>query len=225
MKAIVLFQIQLKDILKNLQVLLLFLVFPMIGFVMSSSLQDQSSFFIIIFATMHVVFTPMMVMTTILSEQKQQKIIRNLAYASVPSYIYLFVHGCLITFLTLLSVCSFLMFPGFTQNLFSFILASLLGILLSVLFGACIALSTSSMSSASAIVMPFAMLFSFVPMLAQFHEGFQQIANILYSKQISMMMENIHHINGIGLMVLSVSALFLIVWFYYAYRKSLKEEN
>lgn len=225
MKAIVLFQIQLKDILKNLQVLLLFLVFPLIGFVMSSSMQAQSSFFIIIFATMHVVFTPMMVMTTILSEQKQQKIIRNLAYASVPSYLYLFVHGCLVTILTLLTASSFLIFPDFTLDLFAFLFASLLGILLSVLFGACIALSTSSMSSANAIVMPLAMLFSFVPMLAQFHDGFQKIAYILYSKQISMMMENIHQMDGRSMLVLSLSALILIVWFYKAYRTSLKEEH
>lgn len=226
MKAIVLFQIQLKDIFKNLQVLLLFLVFPLIGFVMSSSMQAPSAnFFIIIFATMHIVFTPMMVMTTILSEQKQQKIIRNLAYTGVPSYLYLFVHGCLVTMLTLLTAFSFLIFPGCTLNLFAFMFASLLGILLSVLFGACIALSTSSMASANAIVMPLAMLFSFVPMLAQFHEGFHQIAYILYSKQISMMMEDIHQMDGRSMLVLSLSAFMFIVWFYKAYRTSLKEER
>ena len=133
MKALALFQIQLKDILKNLQVCLLFFVFPVIGFVMSSSMQDQSSFFISVFATMHVVFTPMMTMSTILAEQKEQKIIRNLAYAGVPSSLYLLVHGVLVCFLTCFTACLFLVFPGFSLDVIPFLTAVFTGVILSIL--------------------------------------------------------------------------------------------
>lgn len=222
MKTMALFQMQLKDILKNLQICLLLFVFPVIGFVMSSSMQEQSSFFITVFATMHVVFTPMMMMSTILSEQKEQKIIRNLAYAGVPSSLYLLVHGLLVFVLTCITACLFLVFPDFSQDISSFLIAISTGVILSILLGGCIALSTNSMSSSSAIVMPFAMLFSFVPMLANFNEHVNHMSNILYSKQVSIMMIDIHQINLSSILILVISALILIIWFYFAFHKSMK---
>lgn len=224
MKALALFQIQLKDILKNLQVCLLFFVFPVIGFVMSSSMQDQSSFFISVFATMHVVFTPMMTMSTILAEQKEQKIIRNLAYAGVPSSLYLLVHGVLVCFLTCFTACLFLVFPGFSLDVIPFLTAVFTGVILSILLGGCIALSTSSLSSSNAVVMPFAMLFSFVPMLANFNEHLDNISNILYSKQVSIKMNDLHQINLLSSLILVFTALLLIIWFYLAYHKSMKAD-
>lgn len=223
MKAIALFQMQLKDILKNLQVCLLFFVFPVIGFVMSSSMQDQSSFFITVFATMHVVFTPMMTMSTILAEQKEQKIIRNLAYAGVPSSLYLLVHGALVCLLTCITACLFLVFPGFTHDSVFFMIAVCIGVILSVLLGGCIALSTTSLSSSNAVVMPIAMLFSFVPMLASFNKSLDNISNVLYSKQISTMMNDIHQIDLLSILILVFTALLWIIWFYLAYHKSMKD--
>ena len=223
MKTMALFQMQLKDILKNLQICLLLFVFPVIGFVMSSSMQEQSSFFITVFATMHVVFTPMMMMSNILSEQKEQKIIRNLAYAGVPSSLYLLVHGLLVFVLTCITACLFLVFPDFSQDISSFLIAISTGVILSILLGGCIALSTNSMSSSSAIVMPFAMLFSFVPMLANFNEHLNNISQILYSKQISTMMNDIHQIDLSSILILMFTALLWIIWFYLAYHKSMKD--
>ncbi|MFQ9923304.1 MAG: hypothetical protein ACLRVU_07305 [Beduini sp.] len=224
MKFIALFQIQLKDMIKNLQTCLLFFVFPAIGFIMSSSMKDQSSFFIVVFATMHVVFTPMMIMVTVLAEQKEQKIIRNLAYAGIPTSQYLAVHSCLIFLLTLLFTSTFLVFPGFSLDPLSFITASMIGIIISLLFGGCIALSTSSMTSANALVMPIAMLFSFIPMLTEFNEGLNKIALILYSKQIGILMTDIHQADMITLIVLVSASMILLYWFYHSYQKSIKED-
>lgn len=213
-----------KDILKNLQVLCLFLVYPCIAFILSISMKEEVSFFITVFATMHVVFTPITVMVNLLSEQKQHQIVRNLAYANVSSSTYLLAHGLLIGTLCFVSGLVFLFLPGFELAIPSFLLSCLLGILISILLGALIALSSTSSSEANGIAMPIAMLLSFVPMLANFNETLRTVSEILYSAQISNMMKDLSSISLWDMMVLILTTLILVWLFIRAYHKSMKSE-
>ena len=217
-------RMECKDIMKNLQVLLLFVVYPCIAAVMAISMKDAAAFFITIFATMHIVFTPIIVMVSILSEQKQHRILRNLSYANVSSASYLLSHGILVVFLTFFSGLFFFLLPGFQQDTVSFLLSCLIGIGISTLLGAVIALTSSSTSGANGVAMPIAMLLSFVPMLAQFNDTLKDLSHVLYSAQLADMMGDISHTTLTSVLVLVITTMLLILLFARGYRRSMKSE-
>ena len=96
---------QYKDTLKNISILIQLIMFPAISIVMTSSIQVSeipSQYFVILFATMYVGMTPIIMISNIMGEEKEKGSLKMLMMSNVKPTEYilgvsLFVMvGCLI---------------------------------------------------------------------------------------------------------------------------------
>ncbi len=218
---------QVKDTCKNLQVLVLFFIFPIIAFVMSNTLPTEAGgamFFISLFATMHCVFAPLVAAASIIAEEKEKNTLRILILSNVTMPEYLIAIGCFIIFLTLLTGCSFLiMDPAIMAHGLSFMGILFMGCLVSASFGMCLGLQSRNASAANALAVPFGMIFSFVPMLASFDESIAKISRFTYGQQISFFITELKP-DAPGLGVIAVNLILLLGIGVILYRRVKTEE-
>lgn len=217
---------QIKDTLKNLPVLVLFIVYPCIALIMTNAINQEGTdtLFVGIFATMHCVFTPIVAMASVLSEEKETNTLRVLIYSNVRLSEYFLSVGGFILLADLLTGCFFLAaIPLTPQHGIQLLLSMVIGCLISLVFGICIGLYAKNASSANALAVPFGMIFSFLPMLASFNTSIKKFSSFTYGQQVNYLItgESIQ-LNGI-LIILANAALFLILSAY-LYRKSVSEE-
>ncbi len=218
---------QIKDTLKNMPVLVLYIVYPIIALVMANAIPDQmetGGLFTAIFATMHCVFTPLVAAGSFLAEEKEQNTLRVLILSNVTLREYFISIGSFILIADLLTGSFFLLSSGtgLTESLL-FLLSMAVGCLISIIFGICIGLYAKNSAAANAIAVPFGMLFSFLPMLAFFNKGIEQVARYSYGQQISYLLSG-KSLGLSGILILIANTLILIVLSAYLYRKSLIEE-
>lgn len=218
------FMIQLKDTLKNMQILVLFLIYPLIGFIITKGIPEQPIYFISLFSTMHAVFTPIVSIVTILSEQKEKRVLQSLMFANVTSFEYIVSNGLFVFIFTILT--SFLFFLTTTLPVFNFLLAMMIGSIISILIGAAIALHTKNVAAANAISIPIAMLFAFLPMLAMFNETIKKMSYWLYSQQCSTLLiaNDNSSLNIETYYIFIFNFLIFLFLFICIYHKSRKEE-
>ena len=213
---------QANDILKNTAVLILFAVYPVIAFVMTKSIPEQSVFFVSLFGTMHAIFTPLMATSSIIAEEKEKNTLRVLILSNVTPLEYLLSIGTFVFICTNVSAFLFAAMAGFSgMDYLCFVLAMMLGSICSIILGASLGTFSKNQMSASATSMPLGMVFSFLPMLASFNTSVksvsrftfgQQISNLLASPQLSTFTAEPFIIIGANLLI--IAAVFL-----YAYRK------
>ena len=85
-----------------------------------------------------------------------------------------------------------------------FFAAMTAGIILSEIIGAVIGVFVSNQMAATSLTVPVMIVLSFVPMLSMFNEGVRKAAKIIYTQQLSEI------INGIGRADISVKAVIVI---------------
>lgn len=219
---------QIKDVLKNKQVLILFFVYPLIAVIMtkgiSANLVGEERFFTTIFATMHSVFTPLVVTAALIAEEKEKHTLSVLMMAGVRAIEYLVSIGSFVLIGTLITGSLFLGIENFTlQEGLCFLGAMCIGSLLSIILGMSIGAYAPNAMSANGIAVPVAMVFAFLPMLASFNEKINKVAVVTYSEQISrwLTQEGVT-IEG-GLIVIGNGILLLSV-FLIIFRKNRLEE-
>lgn len=229
-----LFQKQIKDVLKNMPVLILFFVYPCIAAVMTSAMSDPvgtGSFFISIFATMHCVFTPIVATTSIIAEEKEKNTLRVLIMSNVTLREYLTSIGGFILIATLITGSSFLFINNTAVTPTSLLSLPMLGTtglivfgsLVSVIVGACIGLFSKNTAASSGLAVPLAMVFAFLPMLANFNKGIEAVSKFTYSQQISYLFAG-KPITLFGIAVLCINFIVLIVISSVLFKKSLVDE-
>ncbi|MDE6891041.1 MAG: ABC transporter permease, partial [Lachnospiraceae bacterium] len=82
----IIFQKQIKDILKNKTVLIEFIIFPLMAFIMTKTVQIQdmpAGFFVKLFAVMYIGMAPLTGMSAIIAEEKEKNTLRVLLMADV----------------------------------------------------------------------------------------------------------------------------------------------
>lgn len=87
---------QLKDTIKNKEILLQFLLFPIIAAVMENTVSIEGmpeSFFVNLFSVMYVGMAPLVSMSSILSEEKEKNTLRMLMLSGVKPWEYLLGTG------------------------------------------------------------------------------------------------------------------------------------
>lgn len=209
---------ELKDATKNGQIILLFFMFPIISLIMSSSIQMEGiepQFFLIIFATMHIVFSPIVVTSTILAEEKEKGTLRLLLMNNVSPIDYLISIGGFVFILTLSTSFIFLAIGNFTLNQSLYFLMMMgLGSLISILIGMIIGGSSKNMIASDATAVPIAMFFAFLPMLASFDLTIKRITMFLYSGILSELLTNsINWSIQNGLFLLLNALIFIVIFF------------
>lgn len=218
---------QSKDVLKNLPVLVLFIVYPVVALVMTLAMKEQAgmdTFFVTLFATMHCAFTPVVATSSIIAEEKENNTLRVLIMSNVTLKEYLVSIGGFILISDLLSASTFLFMSNRTlASILSFLLSMCIGSLISIVLGSCIGLYTHNAAAANGLAVPFGLLFSFLPMLSSFNEGIERISRFTYGQQVSYLISG-KSINAFGVVVILINLITLLALSTFLFKKSLFEE-
>ncbi|SES85353.1 ABC transporter permease [[Clostridium] polysaccharolyticum] len=216
---------QIKDVSKNLQVLILFFVFPVIAVILTQSVsKDVSEYLVMIFATMHCVFTPLVTTASFISEEKEKNTLRVLIMSGVRPFEYFFSIAIFVLLSNMLTGTVFIFLSDFTTNqIISFYVAALAGGIISVLIGMCIGTKSKSASAANGVAVPLAMVFSFLPMLVSFNKSLEKVAKFLYGQQVSYIV-NGQQMKIENVVILAVNFVVCIVAYVVLYQRSRIDE-
>lgn len=217
---------QCKDSLNNLQSMMILVIYPVVAFVMVLALGDKDgmdgvamdSMFISMFATMHCSFIPIVLGSNIIAEEKEKGTLRSLIMSGVGRINYLVSIAIFVIVSVMLTGSTFLLMGDFTQaEIYKFLITMLCGSVISVLIGLCVGISAKNVTAANGLAMPIAMVFAFLPMMAQFNDGIAKVAKFTYSRQISLVIESGRDISAEMLIICGIyaaaSAVLLVVLF------------
>ena len=224
MKNIVaIFKKQIKDTLRNKTVLIQFVLFPVMTLIMNNAVKIQDmpeNFFVTLFATMYIGMAPLTSIAAIISEEKEKNTLRVLVMSNVKPYEYLSGIGSYVWFVCMLGSIVICIAGGYDlETSIAFLGIMAIGILTSVLIGAIIGIWSKTQMMATSITVPVMMVFSFAPMLSLFNSTIQKMARILYSEQISRMLNQINGLQlnagNIGVIVVNVfiaAGVFVVIF-------------
>lgn len=216
---------QLKETFKNKAILIHFIMFPIMVIVMENAVKLENMpehFFVKLFAIMFVGMAPLICMSSIISEEKENNTLRALMMSNVKPFEYLIGVGLYVWLMCMAGAVVFAVCGGYTGMDFCvFMLIMSTGILLSELTGAVIGIFSKNQMSATSVSVPVTMVFSFLPMLSMFNESIEKVARITYSQQMSNL------INGLGTaeikaesaVVIAVNFVIMALLFAVAFRK------
>lgn len=219
------FMKQILDTVKNKTIFIQFLMFPIMVIIMETAIKLEEMpehFFVKLFAVMFVGMAPLTCMSAIISEEKEKNTLRALMMSNVKPWQYLVSIGTYVFIMCMAGTAVFAVLGEYKgADLAMFLLTMITGILLSEIIGAVIGIFSSNQMAATSLTLPIMMIFSFVPMLSMFNESIKKFAGIIYSQQISDL------INGIGVsevsagsvLVIAVNFVIGLVLFAVAYRK------
>lgn len=224
-KVAAIFKKQVKDTFKNKEVLIQFMMFPVIAIIMQKSIQIENmprNYFVILFATMYIGMSPLMSMSSIMAEEKEKNTLRVLLMSNVKAGEYLLGVGSYIFFICMIGSLVFALageYSGTDFLIFLFIMA--LGILISMLIGAGIGTLSKNQMSATSLTVIVMMIFAFLPMISMFNEMVAKVSRFTFSQQLNDWMSGIGTISlkmdSIG--ILLVNMIIALVIFVFAYRR------
>lgn len=202
------FMKQILDTVKNKMVFIQFLMFPVMAVIMENTvkLEDMPEhFFAKLFAVMFVGMAPLTCMSAIISEEKEKNTLRALIMSNVKPWQYLVSIGAYIFIMCMAGTAVFAALIKYSgAGLARFIFSMISGIFLSEIIGAVIGIFCKNQMAATSLTIPIMMIFSFLPMLSIFNESIKKLAVIIYSQQISEL------INGIGTSEISAKSIIVI---------------
>lgn len=216
---------QIKDTLKNKQILIQFIMFPLLTAVMMGSMKIEgmpANYFISLFATMYIGMAPLTAMAAIISEEKEQGTLRVLLMSNVKAGEYLIGTGGYVWMICSLGALFFGILGKFKgADLAGFVLVMCVGILISLLLGAAIGVKSKGQMAATSISVPAMMVLSFLPMLASFNDKIEKVSKYIFSHQCSKIMEGIgsQAAGTESIVIIGVNCLLVILFFTFCYRR------
>lgn len=222
---VAIFKKQLKDTLRNKTVLIQFVMFPVLTLIMNNTIKIQEmpeNFFVNLFATMYIGMAPLTSMASIVAEEKEKNTLRVLIMSNVKPQEYLLGIGSYVWFVCMLGGIVICIAGGYDlQTSIAFMGIMATGILTSLLIGAIIGIWSKTQMMATSVTVPVMMIISFVPMLSLFNSTIEKIARILYSEQISRMLNQINslQLNAANLGVIVINILIAAMMFIMIFKK------
>ncbi len=220
---------QIKDTLKDTQVLVLYIVYPLLGFIMVTAIAPQvgeENFFIKIFASMHMVFLPIVATASVVAEEKEKSTLKVLMLANVKPITYLVGVGSFIFIGTHLGTLCFAILGKWSgESFIGFVINMMLGSICSMLIGFIVGLVAKNQMGATALTVPLGLVLSLLPMLASFNASIERVARITYSQQISYLL-NRPSLNLYTLeqgVIIGINLLLVLIIFFSVYRKQFRE--
>jgi ABC-2 type transport system permease protein len=188
---------QSKDMFKNPSVLIMFIIFPVVAFIMTSFVTIPENEFVkenMFVTMMSSIFAGMGLINSasaVISEDIERKSLRLLVMAGVkPHQNLLGVGGFLLLAGTVTSVI-FSLIGGFTSTeAVKFLVIMISAVGASVLLGLTIGMLSKNSQAAGGFAMPFAIIMGFTPMIAGFNETVEKFANVLYTQQINVIVND-----------------------------------
>lgn len=186
------FKKQVKDTLKNKNVLIQFIMFPILTLFMNSAIKIDGmpkNFFVNLFAAMYTGMAPLISISAVIAEEKENNTLRVLLMSNVKPYEYLLGIGSYIWIACMLGSAAICTAGSYSlKEGLAFMAIMAAGILASLLIGAAIGTFSKTQMMATSIGVPVMMLFSFIPMFSTFNTTIAKAAKFIYSEQISIML-------------------------------------
>ena len=217
---------QIKDTFKNIIILIQFILFPTMTIIMENAIDVKDMpelFFTRLFSVMYIGMAPLTATAAIISEEKERNTLRVLMMANVKPVQYLIGVGVYVWSICMIGACVMATeLPG--EKVPAYMAVMAMGLVISIIAGACIGIWSKNQMSATSLVMPVMMILSFLPMIAIFNGSAEKISKIFYTKQIMNLMDGIilketSEIGRFGLSVIVINSALFIVFFLLAYRK------
>lgn len=216
---------QLKETFKNKSVLIQFVMFPVIAVVLTSSVNNNmvpAEYFVILFASMYVGMTPIIVLSSIMSEEKETGSLSMLIMSNVKPIEYIlgisiYVIVCCIIGLLIMGVVG-----GYQgMQLIYFVAICSLGMVVSIFIGSVIGMISKNQMAASSLSVPAMLICSFVPMLSMFNESIKKWCGFLYTQQINELLTQLPLTNFPfqAILIILVNLFVLLVIYIYLFQK------
>jgi len=211
------FKKQIKDIMKNMSVLIQFIIFPVVAYAMTVLIArgDENIPDTMFTTMMAAVFVGMSLISTvagIIAEDREKKSLRFLVMAGVKPTSYLLGIGGVIFSVSLLPAIAFSMIGGFRgHELIVFMSVMMSGVVASILVGSTIGIFAKNQQAATGLAMPIAMVLGFGPIAAGFNEQVERMFSIFYTQQLNVVIDNFYAISGYYSEV-SLWQPFAIIW-------------
>lgn len=219
------FKKQQKETLKNKEVLIQFIMFPVLTIIMQNAIKIPDmpeNYFVLLFATMYIGMAPLTSIAAIISEEKEKNTLRVLTMSNVKSSEYLIGIGFYVFIICMIGSYVF----GITGNysgkkLFFFLSIMGVGILTSLLIGATIGILCKNQMMATSITVPVMMIISFLPMISNFNQKIEKISRFTYSQQINYLTNSIGEFSNIGesFLIITINIILVLCLFVFGYRK------
>lgn len=217
---------QIKDTFKNKEVLIQFLMFPVLTFFMENFIEIENMpehFFTNMFAIMYVGMAPLTSIAAIIAEEKEKNTLRVLRLSNVKSAEYLIGNAIYIWVACMIGSLVIGLAGGYSgASLGRFLIIMALGHICSILVGAAIGVISKSQMAATSISVPVMMIFAFLPMLSMFNEGIRKVAKFFYSEQLSLLINALPDttITAESIIILVCNGVVVVTAFVLAYRKA-----
>lgn len=216
---------QIKDTLKNKEILIQFVMFPVLTIIMKNavSIPDMpENYFVTLFASMYIGMAPLVSMAAVIAEEKEKNTLKALMMSGVKPWEYFAGIGIYIWSACMLGALVFEMtgeYNGTAGIAFLGIMA--VGILVSMLIGAAIGIASTSQMMATSLTVPVMLVFAFLPMLAAFNKTIEIIARAAYSQQINLLIGQVEHlsISFENVFVIGINMLAAFLCFGYSYKR------
>jgi len=224
-KIIAILKKQVKDTIKNKEVLIQFLMFPLLTVIMDNTVKIsdmQENYFIHLFATMYIGMAPLTCMASIIAEEKDSNTLRVLMMSNVKAVEYLIGEGIYVIAACMIGSSVFGLQGNYQGMEFAqFMAIMFVGITTSTVFGAAIGIWSRNQMAATSVTVPVMMVLSFVPMIAMFNKSVERFAEFLYTGQLNYLINNftVSSITGGRICIIIANALVAICLFILAYRK------
>ena len=187
----------------------------------------QTDFFISIFASMHMIFTPLVTTASIMAEEKEKNTLRVLIMSGIHPVEYLVSVGGFIFLCTIISGSSFLFMGQYNlQTGIGTMLCMGIGCICSIVLGLTIGGIAPNMMSANAIAVPVSLVLSFLPMIANFNKSIGKFAKYTYGQQIGYYMQNPegYKLSMESIIIIAVNFLLCAIAFVYVFRNNRMED-
>ena len=216
---------QALDLFKNRAVLIQFIIFPIIAMIFTELVAKadptiNDEMFVNIFAAIFAGMTLVSSLAVGIAEDKETKSLRFLMMAGVkPAEYFIGISGVYLLAALLVSVV-FAVIGGFAGIAFGrFILVMFFSSLASLLLGTIVGLLVKNQQAATAIGMPLAMIFGFVPMITMFNEDIKKVFSIFYTQQLSNVINDLSLSIGKPILIIITNIVVLLLLFIIIYRK------
>ena len=215
---------QMNDFTKNVSVTIMFILYPVMAFLMAHFMGEYGIPNIGMFAAMFVGTTPMVVIANNVAEDIEYKSLRFLVMAGVRPWQYLLGLTSFVLVMSALSVAAFICIGTFigdwsTDLVVRFSAVAALGLVASSILGGAIGIFAKNVQQASAIYTPFMLFLMFVPMFSMFNETIARMAEFLFSYQVFQVTLDSDADLTRALIVIAANIVALLAFFIIAYRK------
>ncbi|MDR2167354.1 MAG: ABC transporter permease [Clostridiales bacterium] len=190
MKAIgAIFSKQLVDLPKNMSVTIMFIMFPILSFIMTGIMGGddplQAAMMNVQFAMMFVGMTPLVTVANTIAEDNEYKSLRFMVTAGVRPGQYLTGIMGFTMLVCIVPLALFALIGGFGgQELLIFLAFGFVGIVASCILGAVVGIFSKNVQQCAAIYSPLMMLLAFAPFLSMFNETIAVITSPLFTTRI-----------------------------------------